>query len=72
MLILEIGILSLDLLPTSNASIGFGAVNAMKKSKSTLDATETNNFRKNEKAMITNLVQKLLEPSLTYLLTSFA
>ena len=66
MLILEIGILSLDLLPTSNASIGFGAVNVMKKSKSTLDITETNNFRKNEKAMITNLVQKLLEPSLTY------
>ena len=32
MLILEISILSLDLLLTLNASIGFGAVNAMKKS----------------------------------------
>ena len=35
----------------------------MKKLKSVLDATEIKNFRKNEKAIITKVDQKLLEHS---------
>ena len=48
---------SLDakLLPVPSVNIGFGAVSALKKLKSTLDTKEINNFRENEKAMITNI-----------------
>ena len=42
------------LLPVPSVSIGFGTISALQKLKSTLDTTEINNFRENEKAMITN------------------
>ena len=57
---------------TPSVNIGFSATNALKKKKiknekSTLDVTEINNFRKNAKAMITNIVTKLSDCSIAKL-----
>ena len=52
-----------NLLPASSVSISFSVLNALKKLKSVLGTTVIKNFRKNEKAIITKIDQKLLEHS---------
>ena len=58
-------------LSVSSVNNTLGAVNALKKLKSTLDATEISDFTKIVKATIFNIDQKRFERSVTELLNMF-